>query len=113
MPVVSLEKCGIVRCDRIDPFVCRQLRRSPVLLVPIPAEHPLTLLQFFGLCGDSANELLSSSRICELHLIELKAAADEMQVSIVEAGQKQLPCCVDDASLRPAPCVHLRGGAHR
>src|SRR5207248_11169595 len=90
-----------------------QLWGRPVLLIPLAAEDPLTLLQFFRLRGDSTNELLVSLRVCELHLIELEAAGDEVHVGVVEARQQQLAAGIDDAGSRAAPGIHLYRCAYR
>ncbi len=62
---------------------------------------------FRGTLTYAAGKFLRRGGIVELNIIKLRPAIHEVHVSVVEARQEPLPARIDQASVGPAPCIHL------
>jgi hypothetical protein len=94
----------------VDERARRQFGRRPALIVPVAAANPLAGLGP-GARADAPGELLRRVGISEVHVVELRAAVEEMHVRIVEPGQHAPSLGIDDGRLRTAPALHRIGAA--
>ena len=112
VPVVAAEEHGVFRRDAIDDLFRRKLGGIPLGFVPIAAENPFAFRRDLRAFGNSASELLGACGVGQLNGVELRAAADEVHMCVVESRQEQLAAGIDHLGLRPAPRVGVRVRAH-
>ena len=97
--VEPLDEHRRVGRDGIDPLLARKLA-TPVLMIPVPLEHPGSLREPGCMLFYAAHEFFLGLRVAELDGGETKAAIHEMHVRINEAGDEHRAVGVDDARRR-------------
>lgn len=106
MAVVTADEHASPVRDVVDQLPRRQLRRRPALVVPLPAENPLSRLRLRAL-ADPTRKLRGRVGILQAHVIERGAAVDHVYVGVVEPGQHPPPFGVNHRGARPAPALDL------
>src|SRR5690348_14139878 len=84
---------------------------GPQRMVPITTGDPFARLQSLGVVLDAPDELLGRRRIPEIHRGELEPAADEVSVSVGEAGQDETAAGLNRLGLRAGITRDLRAVA--
>src|SRR5580704_18781036 len=103
MAVVAADEDRCVAGDRVNYLPGWEFGGSPLGFIPVAAEDPRSLGSHFGALADAAHELLGTGGVIQLHGVQLRAAADEVHMRVIEAGEEQLSACIDDLGLRTAP----------
>src|SRR5262249_53703338 len=86
----------------VDQLTRGQGGRRPALIVPVAAEDPFARLRSRAL-GDPPRELGRRAGVLQVDVLELRAAVDEVDVRVVEAGNHTTPAAVDRLRVRAAP----------
>src|SRR5207237_5121260 len=89
----------------------RQLSGIPLCLVPIAAQDPLAFGSKFRAFPDPPGELFRAGGVIQLHVVELRPSAHEMQVSVIEAWEQQPASGINGARCRPVPRLDVGVGA--
>src|ERR1700722_15738962 len=80
----------------VDELACRQVWRVPSLMIPITVAEPCAWRSRLGELGDALLEFGGTVRSAEFDGDESCAAVEEVDVSVVEAGEQQAAVKVDD-----------------
>src|SRR6266702_1632683 len=103
VPVEAGDEHGIIRGDRIDPFVVWQRSAPPQRVIPIATEDPFARLQVRGVLPQPAHELLWRRGVSQVDRRKLKPASDEMRVTVRQAGHDEAAMRLQDLS----PGLHV------
>src|SRR6185437_9889160 len=112
MPVVTIDEDRSVGRDGINQLPCGQLGGRPLLLVPVSSGNPLAFGRLFGSLGDALSELLRRGCVFQLHFLEMLSSIHKMDVSIVEAREKQAALSINHFCLWTVPDIHISSRTH-
>src|ERR1700693_2012471 len=85
--------------DIVDQLVVGQNGRIPALMIPKAIAKPRTFGQGSGELSDALLELGLAVGYAKMHGDQRTAAAEEMHVGVVEAGQEKAAAEIDDAGV--------------
>ena len=109
--VDALEEGGMAVAGGVDELAIGQDGRIPALMVPGAAANPGAGGEGFGVAGDAVAEIGLAGGVAELDGDEGSAAGQEVNVSIIESGQKQAAGEVDGAGAGAGELADLRVAA--
>src|SRR6185437_7901163 len=112
MPVVAIDEDRSVGRDWINQLSCRQLSRRPLLLIPVSPGNPLALGGLFCSLRYALSKLLRRGCVFQLHFLEMLSSIHKMDMSIVEARQKQAALSINHFCLWTVPDIHISSRTH-
>src|SRR4051794_22776146 len=83
--VQALEDYGPVGCDVVDELPGRQLRRSPILVVPVAARNPPAYRLSSGESSECVPELSLTVRMAQLRAGQVCSTRVKMHMGVIEA----------------------------
>jgi len=108
--VIAIHKHRRIGRESVDHLLRWQSRRHPALIVPIAAGDPL-FWPLFRAVGNTLREFGGRCGVLQVNAVQLEAAADEVDMGVVEAGQHELAAGIDDVRLAASPRVNFAGAA--
>ncbi|OPZ64776.1 MAG: hypothetical protein BWY83_03126 [bacterium ADurb.Bin478] len=111
MTVEAGDEHGRLSSDGIDPFLARQWRIRPVLMIPVASRYPGAGVLLSPI-PDEANKLIRRFGRPQIDAQQLKAAADKMDVIVDEPGQHPFALQTQHLSRGSDVALHLSILAH-
>src|SRR6185437_12167929 len=112
MPVVAIDEDRSVGSDGINQLSCRQLSRRPLLLIPVSSGNPLAFGRLFCSLRDALSEFLRRGCVFQLNFLEMLSSIHKMDMSIVEAREKQAALSINHFCLGTVPDIHVSSRTH-
>src|SRR5689334_6184563 len=109
--VVSRDEHWLVGYCGVEHLASGQLRRIPLLLVPVASGDPFTSGCRFRAIGDAFRELLRRGGARQFYAVELNTTVDEVDVSVIEPGQDEVLMRVENPCAGTSPGVDFRHAA--
>jgi hypothetical protein len=97
--VEAVDPHRVVRGDRVDPLLARQLS-APVLMVPVAVQDPRAWRYAPCKRGNSAYELCLGLCVPQLHRLQGESTVEKMHVGVGKTRCDHRSLRVDDASAR-------------